>query len=92
MSQAPQVKFQKVINQEYGLHALVCPLYINHLTLVLQNPRHGADHSRCSLGEQGDASATHSLQARHTLHSICSVMKVAKDSEASKSPLTGSIV
>lgn len=42
ISQAPEVMCQKVINQEYGLHTLVLPLYINHLTLVLQNHRDGA--------------------------------------------------
>lgn len=42
ISQAPEVMCQKVINQKYGLHILVLPLYINHLTLVLQNHRDGA--------------------------------------------------
>lgn len=42
ISQAQEVMCQKVINQEYGLHILVLPLYINHLTLVLQNHRDGA--------------------------------------------------
>lgn len=42
ISQAPEVMRQKVINQKYGLHTLVLPLYINHLTLVLHNRRDGA--------------------------------------------------